>query len=197
MSDGQRDRVRRRHSELALGLAGLARGDRDAQFGLLPADDRRAVVLGLFARLCEQREVAGWRERFVRVLNADSALYRSLVFEFETAGTFTMNPKMRVDLLPENSDERVAEMRLDDLVNIECKRLDRMVIGSREHHFAVEIFGPVCNADLTLIVDTARNLDWDGEAVHIQRDGGRINCSFASKPVFPRRPANQLRTGVY
>jgi hypothetical protein len=48
MSDGHRDQLRTRHSEFALGLAGLARRDRDAPVGLLPADERRAVVVGLF-----------------------------------------------------------------------------------------------------------------------------------------------------
>ncbi len=123
LSDDERHRVRSRHKELPPALASLRRRDRQQPLGLLPAEERRAITLGLFARICADRNVGGWQERLERVINADDAQYRSAHFEFECASLLTWQSVRKVDFVSEDEPGKTCEMRIDGLVDVECKRL--------------------------------------------------------------------------
>lgn len=201
MRDAERDRVRARHSELAHGLASLTRRDRSQPMGVLPLAERRAVVLGMFAQLCERRAVGGWSERFLQVMSADTTKYRSLVFEFETAGLFAFNETMKVEFLPEDGGDRVPD---DDLVDVECKRLSgrslkdkkttevwrllqrrlkKVVEDGFEFVFIVEVKGGIENEDVKGIVRAASHCLKDREVAVVQSPDGRIRCEFARRPI--------------
>lgn len=199
MDDDERHRLKARNSELSQALASLKRRDRSQPVGVLPLAERRAITLGMFARLCADRGVGGWSERLVRVLTADDILYRSIVIEFEVASFFVAQGRSHVHFLSEQDSGRKAEMKVGDLVDVECKRLqgrttrDRQAadfwrrlerslwklteLGS-EYVFVVEVAGMPLDTDIDLITSAAEDSLRSIKRTSIALDEGRVRCEF-------------------
>lgn len=204
MGDDERHRAKARHSEFSQALASLERRERSQPVGVLPLAERRAVTLGMFARLCADRGVGGWEERLARVLTADDTLYRSIVVEFEAASLFALRGPNHVRFLSERDPGRKAEMRVGDLVDVECKRLQGRTARDRqtadfwrrlerafwkltelgnEYVFIVEVTGVPLDTDIDLVASAVGDAVRSHQQASIILDDGRVRCEFLRRPL--------------
>lgn len=214
MSDDERHRTRARNSELSQALASLKRRNRNQPVGMLPITERRAITLGMFARVCAERGVGGWHERLDRVLTADDILYRSIVIEFEVASFFVAQGPNQVHFLSEQDPGRKAEMRVGDLVDVECKRLQGRTSRDRqaadfwrrleaslwkltelgnEYVFVVEVAGMPLDTDIELVTSAAKDSLRSDQQASIALDEGRVRCEFRRAALVVHQDGIQFR----
>ncbi|MGW2125895.1 hypothetical protein [Streptomyces sp. NPDC001758] len=205
MNDDERHLRRMKHGELPCALASLRGRDRQRPVQGVTREEERALTLGALARACEEHNVRGWRERLARVVTVDDRTYRSIHFEVECAAIFARSGDNEIEFVPEGDPNKSCEMRIANLVDVECKRLEgklsrdrrtpdlwrrlqqslwkRVAALGSEYLFVVETAGPPTDADISWIVARARELLVESREISVATDDERVRCHFSRAPV--------------